>query len=227
MKTFFLTFTFLINLYSFSQHTFGFHANGGVSKLITTFKDEPDVYNSVFRPTVQAGVFYTFQVRNFFVGTKLSYLRLNGREHYENSTYSSSYNATFNSKWDNDTRIDLLEIPVFLGAKLKNLGIYAGMITSYTLYAYYRNSGYSYASGPGIGSSEDYDYSNSGYFEDIDFFNYGFLAGVSYDLSKKFTIEASYGHGINDLLDNPNYQNTLHSQQVLFGIRFNLLSGKI
>lgn len=224
MKQIFTTLTSLIlSLTVFGQHDFGLKVNGGLSYLSTNFQSSfPQAQKFYFMPSGHGGLFYNFHLSdNAIIGTELLIAQIEGKEFlsYEVMVQPGLLSGQFvtSNFW---RHISYLGFPIYYGFNFKNLNVNLGFQANLML----ASSGHEITQGPYNGKTRTWEYKSSKL--GIDNYDYGARAGILLYLTKKFSIEANYYYGLNNILKDTKASSvwTWKVQQATVGIRYKFKS---
>jgi len=210
-KLLLISFFAAINLIVQSQHYLGFKANGGISRI----KDDLSLSNGTLTvqlaPTGNGGIFYYLKIsENSLIGTELIFNQI------ESKRKIVSQNMAGTIEMNTDEHISYLALPVYYGLKLNKITTSAGFQISYLLAS--RGHSKIKITDPSLIPSEiTYDELN------IDNYDFGFRAGIAFDLTDRLSIEGAYYHGINNILGCDG-RSDVHwkVQQFSFGLRYTI-----
>jgi opacity protein-like surface antigen len=232
MKRYLAAALFLIfNIAVIAQASFGLKVNGGVSKMSDNLYDHyHGSQTSYFVPSGQAGFFYDQPVRAHEVfGVELLFSQIQGKTKSVDTigTYSANGTTSTNILLTNTFTgsISYLTLPVYYGVKIKKFTIKAGLQVSVMLarqgkehYQVNYIPPYSYYTVP-------MDKSGKLYVKDGAF---GQTASITYNISQKFAIEASYYYELSNLYRNAKLnasaENVWRFQQITLGLRYSFLT---
>jgi len=222
-KTLILPALLLSSLTSFGQHDFGLKADGGVSRLTARFHSSQTTQKFPVSPSGQGGLFYNFNLgKTSLIGAELLFVQIEGKEKtetLETSEYNSLTGGAITTKVYR--HISYFGLPVYYGLKIKRLTLDLGFQVNFTLASSGREKGQA-TDGNGATASWDVKYA----YLNIDNYDYGPRAGLMFRLSDKFSIEAIYYHGINNILAN-DIELTRWKwkvQQATLGLRYKFIS---
>lgn len=171
-------------------------------------------------PSGQAGLFYSYRFGKFSAGTELFFIPIEGCETLITNVLDQTGNPT--GELGNDTirrHIYYLGVPLYFGYYIKKFNFNLGAQFHYAL-----------ASG---GEEQGHINYNGGYYRwnnkstslAIDKFDIGVRAGVFYNLNDKFSIEANYYYGFNNLISDPRISPDWKwkVQQMTIGLRYGIM----
>lgn len=117
-----------------------------------------------------------------------------------------------------DYHISYLSIPIYYGLKIKNLTINLGIQTSFAL----ASRGHWISKMPYNGAVLTFEDASE---LNIDSYDFGPKAGISYNINKHFSAEASYYYGVSNILS-PTAPSEWKwkIQQITIGLRYKLFS---
>lgn len=232
-KIFILLLVLMLNVVVIAQSGFGLKVNGGVSKMSDNLYDHyHGSQTSYFMPSGQVGVFYNQPIRAHEVfGVELLFSQIQGK------IKSVDTIGTYNTNGTNSTNILLtntftgsisyLSLPVYYGIKIKKFTIKVGLQVSVMLarngkehYEVNYIPPYSYYIIPP--DKEGKLYVKDGAF--------GQTTNITYNISSKFAVEASYYYELSNLYRNAKLnasaENVWRFQQITLGIRYSFLNFK-
>lgn len=208
-----------INLTVCGQHNFGLKINGGLSRISNSLNPSNSTGTVQFAPSGHAGFFYNLNLNNkSVIGAELLFMQIEGKEKLKMDLTDINGNNIGNSTSDLYKHISYLSLPICYGYKFNKLTINVGFQTSLVLTSSAREKGQATRNGAITTWDNKYKELN------IDRYDFGPRAGVTYRLTKKFTIEGMYYFGANNILDNdvPNW--TWRVQQATVGLRYTFLT---
>ena len=223
MKRLLVTLTILlIHLASFGQHDLGLKVNGGLSYFSTKAKStQPITQKFYFMASGQGGLFYNLHIHNkFLFGTEIVFMQIQGKELLKFELTDQYGNPTgqysTNNIWRN---ISYLGIPIYFGYNYKKLNVNLGIQANYTLASNGHDKGQATFNGSVMTWSNHYDKLV------IDSYDLGARGGILFRLSDKFSFEANYYYGFNNIVNK--YLSKLWTwkvQQMTIGLRYKYIS---
>ncbi len=205
----------IINVTVFGQYDIGLKANGGLSKISDSFTAPNTTTTVRFAPSGQFGFFYNlFISKKSIIGAELLFSQINGRKHENFPLHDSLGNPIYVSLVHNYYRhISYIGLPIQYGLKLRKLTINIGLQASFSFVNKERDE--FYASYP---KSTSHTTSNTYSKLYIDNYDFGARAGMVFNFTKKFAIDATYYYGINNIYKNNDYIWTV--QQMTIGLQY-------
>lgn len=208
-------------LCSSGQQEAGFKVNGGLSKLIV----DRDIVNTnseyYFALSGQAGFFYNLHPgKRSVIGTELLFSQIEGREEMEIVYAGNVSNAPAAYGTSNiDYHISYIAVPVYFGFKMDALTLNIGVQASYAL----ASLGQIRGRAPTNGTTVSFEQSSE---LGINRFDYGARAGLMFNLSRLFDVEATYYYGANNLSPAFNIGHwNWKIQQLTLGLRYKIIAG--
>ncbi len=203
---------------AWSQHSLGVKAAGGLSKVTTLRPLTNTESKFIFAPSGQAGLFYKFNFgRSSSVGAELLFSQIEGRENMKSYYSDLMGNLTaeyFTTKLD--YHLSCLSLPVYYGFTYREFTIHLGGQVSYVL----KSRGHWITEA--CVNNETIQFEDEGELN-LDGYDFGPRAGLMFNLSKQFAIEASYYYGLNNILANPTPEGwDWKVQQMMLGLRYKL-----
>jgi hypothetical protein len=204
----------------YSQSSYGMKVNPGISRIYghvgSTYLNK-ETYS--FKPSVQAGVFYTYSRNRTLIGGEILFLQIEGQGNLEWNDVAFPGITYSTSKSVYNTNISYIGIPIYYGYSFKrlnlNLGFQANILIS--------NSGTvtstikDYSGGPSLVVT---DKTNDLLINRLD---YGPRAGIFFTLNKSFSLEANYYHGLSNILQQSSGW-IWRTQQFTIGVRYVIYS---
>lgn len=200
------------------QQVIGLTASGGVSYFKTDMKSSETVQKFYFSPSGHGGLFYDYHFKDkYSIGTEVLFIQIEGREH--STTPETDALGNPNGLYitsDTWRHISYWGIPILFGYSDKKISVNFGFQINIaqqssahykTVFPY--NGGVSYSDNKADGLP-------------IDNYDYGLTARVSYNLTKKFSIQTAYYFGMNNIYWGKDIKWTV--QQLTVGLRYNLSS---
>ena len=218
MKKLLLSFVVAILVNSaFGQHDLGLKLNGGTSLVNTNLTSSLDNQKVRFQFSGQGGVYYNYGLpKHFMVGAELLWVQIEGKS-ITTSVMTDDLGRTtgylIEKVWHNHSYLGL---PVYFGYRIKNFSINLGFQINYML----TGSSIDKVEVPGNGTTQTYETIHKKL--SFDNFDYGPRIGVTYGISKRFSVEANYYYGLNNLFPNNNPHYKCNIQQLTAGLRFKL-----
>jgi len=201
------------------QHDFGLKAGFGLSKLVA----ERHLMNPtkfIFTPSWQAGCFYNFNLnKTSLIGVELLFVQIESTEHAK-FIYTDALGNPLgvDGSINTDYHLSYLSVPIYYGLKLKKLAIHLGIQAGLAV----TNSAHQKTETPYNGQilrSETTGKMN------IDKYDAGIKGALIYNLSKRFSVEAGYYCGVNNIMSNnaPSEWNW-KIQQITLGLRYKIFT---
>jgi hypothetical protein len=207
-----------IGLSAYAQHDLGLKLNGGVSCLNTNYHSDMEGQKVRFQFSGQGGVYYIFKLpKNFMVGAELLFVQIEGKNYTkivltdEMGQPTGEYGTLKN--WFN---ISYLGFPVYFGYSIKKFTVSLGFQVNYML------TGSSIQKIEVPYNGEMLTFENIHKNLSIDNFDYGPRIGFTYGLSKRFSVEANYYYGLNNIMAHHYANMKWNIQQFTAGLRFKL-----
>jgi hypothetical protein len=197
---------------------FGLSLNGGLSFLRTDMNSPETKQKFHFMPSGHAGIYWnTYYWNKSFIGMGAYIIQIQGREHSTTSQLDAYGNPTgqFNTS-DSWRKISYWAMLFNYGHDFKKFNLSFGMQFNivYKMYARDRTE-IPYSGGTIIND-------NKSDALPIDSYDYALRAGLIYNLTKRFSLEATYFHGLRDICIVDTWTWTV--QQATVGLRYNLFS---
>jgi hypothetical protein len=197
---------------------FGISINGGLSYMRTDMNSGGTKQTFYVMPSYHAGFYWnTYYWEKSFIGMSGYLVEIQGREHSttEQLDFYGNPNGQFNTS-DTRRRISYWSMLFNYGHDFKKFNLSLGIQFNvmYKMYAHDRTE-ISYNGGIIIN-----EYKSDAL--PIDSYDYALRAGLIYNLTTKFSIEATYFHGLRDICIIDNWTWTV--QQVTVGLRYNLFA---
>jgi len=203
---------FLSSVAYSSNHAFGLKLNGGVSRISNPVTFPYWTWNVRFGPSGSGGFYYNYQFDGrSILGAELLFSQIEGREEAKGLFDDGARGyETFHRS------ISYISLPVFYGFNYNKFTFQIGVQVSYALRNNTKWSGYFITSD---GSRRDWDFTRV---HNIDNFDFGPKAIVSYNIRDNFAIEASYYYGVNDIASKINWISVgvWRVQQATIGIKY-------
>jgi hypothetical protein len=212
--------TLTIYLSAYGQHDIGLKVNGGLSYIGTKVKSNITNQKDYFRLSGQGGVFYNFTLpKNFMVGAELLFIQIEGKEYYEIPFADETGNLTGEYGIDNIWRhVSYIGIPLYFGYSIKKFTINLGFQTNFALISSAKEKGQATVNGQLHTFENKYSKLN------IDSYDFGPRIGLLYGLTKRFSIEANYYYGVNNIRKAPFNDWKWKVQQLTVGLRFKIFN---
>lgn len=151
------------------------------------------------------------------VGAELLFLQMEGKKKFDGvlSDMYGNKTGTFISTtfWN----ISYIALPVYYGFRIKKFNINLGGQASVMV-----ASSYNHKSHIKMDNGETDDIRTGDDLNNIDRFDFGPRAGLFFDLSEKFALEANYYFGLNDIISG-NHVISRRNQQLTVGLRYKFL----
>jgi len=179
----------------YSQQDFGFKLSGGISKIIPGSKPIEEGIELTFKypPSLQAGFFYECDFgKKSTIGAELLFIQMSSKEIIASSYIPWNSRIPITERLHQDLQASYLSLPVYYRFKINRLSLLVGWQTSIHLTNHY-NLYYDEGSSSKIISGGEGK-------ADLNSFDYGPKAGIMYNLSKRFAIDASYYYGLPDII---------------------------
>jgi hypothetical protein len=219
MRKLLLSFVLAIMVsFVFGQHDLGLKLNGGASYVNTNHYSNSKDQKDRIQFSGQGGVYYNYDLpKNFMVGAELLFIQIEGKNYTkilftdEQGQYTGEYGT-------NNIRLNIsyLGVPVYFGYRIKKFTINLGFQVNYML------TGSSIQKFEATYQGEDLSYETIHKKLAMDNFDYGPRIGFTYGFSKRFSLEANYYYGLNNLLPQTNTQLRRNVQQFTAGLRIKL-----
>lgn len=203
----------------FGQHDFGIKLNGGLSKISGYRNNTNAISKYGFAPSGQGGLFYDLNFgKRSLIGVELLFSQIGGKEERKIIDLDNFGNQIGVYSTSNlDYHISYFTIPIYYGVKINRLTINFGVQTSFTLASRGHVIGEASYSG-GVLKFEDEGKLN------ITNFDFGLRAGLMYKLTKRIAAEATYYHGISNIMGPTAPADwNWKVQQITIGLRYKLL----
>lgn len=205
------------------QHDIGLKVNGGLSYFSTKAKTtQPITQKFYFMASGQGGLFYNLHIHNkFLLGIELVFMQIEGKELLKFELTDQYGNLTGQYTTDNIWRhISYLGIPVYFGYNYKKLNVNLGFQTNITLASSGQEKGQAMYNGGVTTWNNHFDKLA------IDNYDIGARAGIIYHLTDKFSIEANYYYGFNNIVKDEKLSKywTWKIQQMTIGLRYKFIS---
>ena len=215
MKKTITIFFIICNLITFGQHNFGLKINGGVSKIDNTTNISNGTVDIQFAPSVQMGIFYNFDfTKKSNLNIELLFNQIEGKEITEFDFTDNYGNVTGKATIDFNKHLSYISLPILYGFKIKRFKIKVGFQLSFLI----ANSGNSKTmilnNGEYSTIEDEYDKLY------IDTYDYGSVVGFSYEINKKIIIGGNFYYGLNNILENENYNLKWKNQQITIGLKY-------
>jgi opacity protein-like surface antigen len=222
MKRLELIFIFLLSqLVVPAQQDFGVKLNGGISKVEAN-RNLTNPTKLGFAPSGHGGLFYNLHLgKRSSIGLELLFMQIEGKEHMK-IIYTDRFGVPTGEYGTDDLNyhISYLSLPIYYGFKVKkftfNIGAQAGIVLANNAREKTRVSY----------NGEPLSLENEGRMN-IDVYDFGARAGIIYNLYKKFSVEAVYYYGINNILAKTapaGWNWTV--QQLTLGVRYKIFTIK-
>ena len=215
-------------LFSYGQinnwtNSVGIKANGGLSYFPTKIHQTGTPQTTqifYFVPSAQCGIYYNYQVeQKSLFGIELLLTQIEGKEHDETPATDNFGNPTGQFITNDISRhLSYLSVPIYYGFFIKKLNVNFGLQTSMLL----KSSGLSKAKSPD---------NNGGYYNfelkldnlPVKDFDFGAKLGLSYALTNRFSIEATYYYGLLNIYKYNSADFKYKIQQITIGLRFSFI----
>lgn len=208
-----------INLTVFGQHNMGLKVNGGLSRISNSFNPSNSTWTVQFAPSGNSGFFYNLQLKNkSVIGAELLFVQIVGKEKIKIDLIDINGNNVGISTGNLYKHISYLSLPICYGFKFNKLTINVGFQTSFVLISSAREKGQSTHNGDVTTWDNKFKELN------IDSYDFGPRAGVTYNLTDKFAIEGTYYFGVNNICGNDELNWTWRVQQATVGLRYTFLT---
>lgn len=209
----------------FSQSSFGVFAEAGASKIKLVGLNEPNFkFDTRYVPSARAGLYYNCIVRDKFIfGTKLLITYGGGKVDYDVHDTSSGCWLFCNVKGTLDLRVFAFGFNPYIGYKYKKFSLNIGMQAHDIFWGSSNNKYIEYSSAGNPNPSEE-EYADK-QTDAMLAFDYGFTAGISYHINRRFTAETNYYHGLNMYLDGEQ-TGVIRSRQLTIGVKYSILTSK-
>lgn len=204
----------LINISAFGQNNFGLKANGGISKIHTSygkFLDENGspigIYQKkLYAPSGQFGLFYEVNLgKHSLFCSELLYVQIRGKENLSIHGIESEI----------DRQISYIGIPFYYGYKIQKFTINIGFQLNLTL-----NSGGQEKDKTTDSFGNTVIYTTSFDKLNIDNYDYGVKTGITYKLFSKLSIEGLYYYGLNNILAEKINNWKWSNEQATLGLKY-------
>jgi hypothetical protein len=219
MKKLILLITVIILSFSaFGQHDLGLKLNGGVSCLNMNPHSRLQDQKDRLQFSGQGGVYYNYTLpKHFMVGAELLFVQIEGKT-YNKILFTDelgNYIGDFGT-YKILQNISYFGLPVYFGYKIKKFTINLGFQVNYML------TGSAIEKGEVTFKGETSTFKNIHKKLAIDNFDYGPRIGFTYGLSERFSLEANYYYGLNNLLTNSIGRMKWNIQQCTLGLQLKL-----
>ena len=218
-KLFLILITIIVPLSVFGQHTFGFKASAGLSKIISTSDVKLTVHKNYFALSGAEGLFYNRRLRKkHLFGAELLFMQIRGKVHTENyaSGQVGNLSGTYYIK-DNWSFVSYVGVPIYYGFRYKKLNVNLGFQALLTMKSRGRIEGINGQ------NSVSVPYETKINKLDVSNYNYGPRAGIMFSFTRLISVEAVYYHGINNILVTDSTLNEAWTvRQITIGIRCKL-----
>lgn len=210
----------VINLSVFGQHNFGLKINGGLSRIPSTYGQSVSSWTVHFAPSGAFGFFYNMQLNSkSVIGSELLFVQIEGKEKLKMDLIANGNNIGIGTGAFYK-HISYLSLPIYYGYNFNKLTVNIGFLTSLLLNSSARDKGQVNVSGKITTWDRKLKELN------IDRYDFGPRAGVTYNLTNKFAIEGMYYFGVNNILDNDLQNWTWRVQQATVGLRYTFMTTK-
>jgi hypothetical protein len=201
----------------YSQNQFGIKVDVGASTITNNIADYLDVdFEVLYAPSFNAGFFYNASIsQHWLVLFEAKYSHIHSREVWKDVAFIDINDNT----WSQSSifirkRISYLSLPISLAFKVSKLTV---------------STGFQFSSSLGDNARVE---SDERIFEDYDEnmilkqFDYGPKFGLIYSFSERAAIEASYYHGLNNLVDydTGDFDIKYKVRQITLGFRYAFFS---
>lgn len=225
MQRQFLLLAALLPFFTFGQHNFGVKINPGVSYFTTKLESYNTDQKFYPMPSGQGGLFYDYRfASNYLLTAELLYLRVDGKEYMKIMYFDSNGNLT--GEYGEDwiwRHVSFVGIPVYAGYSYNKWNVNLGIQTNFVIESGGREKGNATING------EYHSFENKSDQLGIDKISFGPRAGAIYKLNDRFSLEANYYYGVNNLLSPDPISESWkwRVQQLTVGVRFNLLATNV
>ncbi len=218
-NTLIITILIVLNLSVLGQHNFGLKLNGGISRLSSNLVGTNATSKIRSAPSGLGGAFYNYELgEKSILGVELLFSHIQSKETMSFSLINSDGVNVGYTTSDIYRNISYLSLPIYYGFKKNRFTFNAGFRVSYALKTGGSQKGETVLNGRTEQIDYEYDELN------IDDFDFGARAGLTYNLTDKIDLEATYYYGTNNILTNNNNNWTWRIQQATIGVKYTLFS---
>lgn len=207
------------------QQSIGMKVNGGLSCISNKVSDPFLMSQTVyFRPSGQAGFFYNLPIRTHEIfGMELLFSQIEGKDKTidtaGNVVDSNGNTVRLMSTYTTSKHISYLTLPIYYGINFKKFTFAIGAQVSARLISKAEQtmqSNYDFNAAYLLTPNSTYYKTNRLHIKDADF---GETVRVICHLTGKFSLEANYYYGLNNIFPRKS-QTVWRTQQITLGVRF-------
>lgn len=217
---------FFVLAFQFSvsaQSRFGIKAGVGISRIAQSMENFDATFDNPLKLSVLGGFFYHYPLSaKSSIGAELLISQLNGTEKNEHILYSLNDDGTRNyrgSQKDIVARyLSGIAVPLTYRFNVGKIGFYGGMQFIYIFRTLGKETIHAVVDGQ--------EYNDRSRTTDINMerFNYGPCAGITFRLSNRLALEGTYYYGLNNLQKGDPVLEKLKTQQATLGVQYFLKS---
>ncbi|MEI8202508.1 MAG: hypothetical protein WCH34_05820 [Bacteroidota bacterium] len=217
MKRFLFILIFLLfSFSSYSQTDFGIKLNGGFSKITATRYNSSNFFDQ-WPLSWQGGLYYNvFIFKRIFIGVETVFNQMQGKEKTEYPNYDNGILTKDSVVINTSKSVSFIGNSINIGYKYKRFTLSFGFQYSFTIASNVNNK----ISMPFSGSIINLEFDKK---QDVyDKLVTGLKAGIYYDLTKRFSIEGAYYHGLRVFYNTEPDRWNGKFRQMTIGIRFKI-----
>jgi hypothetical protein len=209
--------TLTVCMFTYGQYDIGIKLGGGYSRMYDSYTPLNFTHTMQFQPSGQFGFYCLYHINSTFsFGTELFFVRINGKETNTRIVYDSLNKANAQGTDIFHTHISYVAVPAYFGIVIKKFTINVG---AQVLLRFHTNGLETFKITEG---RIDTSWSNKIDSLPIKGINIVPRLGVVYQLTNRFSVEATYYCGINNILKSCITDRTWRTQQITMGVRFKL-----